>query len=117
MNVRLKGYLRDYAGLIPLSLGLVFLAASFAEIGLTDRPASEVVFLHYSIVAGVNLTGVWSELYFIPLATTLVWVANVVWSWRLHPNERELARILSWVSCCVGAGIWWGVHLLLVFNG
>lgn len=117
MSIRLKRYLHDYRVLIPGLTGLAFLVASFIEIVLTNHPASEVVFLHYSVVAGVNVTGVWSQLYLIPGVGLVLWFIDMVWALRLYVEERELACILCSVGCVMGIGVWWGVHLLLVFNG
>lgn len=117
MHIRFKGYFRDSRVLAMLFAGSAFLIGSCLEIALANRPAAEVVFLHYSVVAGVSVTGVWSELYLIPVVAGLLWIGDIVWSWRVHAEERALAYLVLLVGLGLLAGMWWGVHLLLVFNG
>lgn len=117
MHIRSKGYLRDSRVLAMLLGGGACLIGSCVEIALANRPAAEVVFLHYSVVAGVSVTGVWSELYLIPVVAAVLWVGNIVWSRRVHTEERALAYLVLLVGCGLLAGMWWGIHLLLVFNG
>lgn len=117
MRIRSKEYIRDFRAFLLALGGFGCLIGSCVEIAVANRPAAEVIFLHYSVVAGVSVTGVWSELYFIPAIGGLFWLIDLFWSWRVYSEERALAYVLAATGFLAMAGMWWGMHLLLVFNG
>jgi hypothetical protein len=117
MNVYLKAFFRDPTNGISLVLSLVFLVAGFLEIFFAHHPLSEVVFLRYSVVSGVTMTGTWGQLYFLPLIAFGFYILNTMLAVRLYRVHVMESRLLCIVHGLVAIGTWWGIHCILVFNG
>ena len=117
MTIKTKAFFRDITVSIPFIISFLLLIGAVSEIAITNRPSSEVIFLHYSVVAGVSITGMWSDLYVVPLIAVMFGILNCLWSWRAFPDRAPISRLLAWITVAIMAGVWWGIHLLLVFNG
>ncbi len=117
MNVYLKAFFRDLTNVISLLLSLGFLIAGFLEIFFARHPSSEVVFLRYSVVSGVTMTGAWGQLYILPAAAFGFYVVTTSIVARLYRVNVMGARLLGVVSSLVSLGVWWGIHCILIFNG
>ncbi len=117
MIIKTKAFFRDLTISVPFISGFLLLIGMVSEIAVANRPSSEVIFLHYSVVAGVSITGMWSELYVVPLIAGIFCVFNYIFAWHAFSDRAPVSRILAWVTLVMTIGTWWGIHLLLVFNG
>jgi hypothetical protein len=111
-----KAFLRDYYTSSLVVIGLVATLLGLVEIVRFQRPPTEVVFLHVSLIAGVNITGVWRDLFLFPVGMFIAWCGSTCWAYYLHRTNLIIARILLTVTACVALAMWWGIHMLLFFN-
>ncbi len=114
--MRFKAFLRDYYTSSLAVVGLIITLLGCIEILRFQRPPTEVVFLHVSLIAGVNITGVWRDLFFFPVGMFITWCVSSVWAYYVHRNDVIVARLLLIINLCVAIGMWWGIHMLLFFN-
>lgn len=98
-------------------LSLVALGGSMIQTVQTIHPGTGLIFLHLNIISGVNLTGVWWQLYIIPLVAFLVWLVNLFLVVRSYRSDVVAARLLGLASLVMTLGMWWGIYLLLGVNG
>ena len=77
-------------------LGLSFLINLFAWgwLLLYIRPQEAPIFLHYNVLFGVDLTGMWYEVFFLPLAGFLIIVTNSLLAWILYKKDRFAGYVL-----------------------
>ncbi len=107
---------RDVLAIVPLIVGTGLTAFIWLEAFITIRPTTAVVFLHRSILSGVTLTGEWWQLFFVPLAATMLWLTEVILSFVFHAHNKTLIRLLLTVGCGALLGWWWGFHRILLIN-
>jgi hypothetical protein len=112
-----KAIIRDPWVVTSQFLGLAALAGSIAQTAQTIHPGTGLIFLHLNIISGVNLTGVWWQLYLIPLVGFLVWLIDLFLLVRMYRSDVVASRLLGLTSLIMTLGMWWGVHLLLGVNG
>jgi hypothetical protein len=89
-----KIYLRDRwimgASLVSMALQLGMWVYVVQHI----TPFKERIFLHYSILSGIDLIDSWWKMYYFPLAGLLVLIGNTVFSALVYPSDKILSRLL-----------------------
>lgn len=57
--------------------------------------STKQVFLHYTVIFGVDLLGDWQKLLYLPICGVLVLLLNFVLSALWYGDDRLLARVLA----------------------
>ena len=94
----LKLYLRDRwilgPGLAAVGiLGLLW-GYTFRRLG----PTPQSVFLHYTVVFGVDWVGSWWQLWLLPGFGTVIFLLNYLVGWFVYSQEKLAARALTVVT-------------------
>lgn len=79
---------------IFLLVSILLCAASFGLILWKIPPTENTVFLHYNVYFGVDRTGNWRDIFWLPGSGAAILVLNaafVLWSKRMDPFIRRLA--------------------------
>lgn len=87
-------YFRHPFTLIALSAGLALNLASWFWL-VWNISRGEQVFLHYTILFGIDEVGQWGRMFFVPLAGLGILAANSALSWLLFQRERFMAQALQ----------------------
>lgn len=88
-------YIRDRWIYLP-GLGVLLLTVFIWWYILSRvHPTSDQVFLHYTIIFGVDLIGPWREILTPALSGLVITIVNFVVSWFIYSNNKLLARLLS----------------------
>lgn len=62
------------------------------------HPTTDQVFLHYTIIFGVDLIGPWSGVLLPAISGLLFVIVNFTISWLIYGSNRFLARLLPLVT-------------------
>lgn len=91
---------------ILLCTNALFLSASFLVLGYFIRPSENLFILHYNVYFGVEIQGVWWQVFILPLAGGLFFSGHLIFARRFY---RKLERIASYLmlfgSCLISVGI------------
>lgn len=89
-----KLFIRDRWVYVPLAL--VFFVQGFCwwYTVVHVRPTNEQIFLHYTIVFGVDLVGEWWKMYIIPFSGLLTLIVNSLVAFFMYGSEKVMARML-----------------------
>lgn len=105
-------YLRDWWIFTPtvvLGVGLLVIWwYTFSHLSPTAQP----LFLHYTVVFGVDWVGEWWKLWLLPLFATAVAAVNWAASWALYGREKLAARVLLVLTVLLEAGALAGLFVL-----
>jgi hypothetical protein len=78
------------------------------------RPQSELIFLHYNVLFGVDLIGPWYQVLSIPIIGVCILLVNAGLGWFFFGKDKFIAYIMNAVT--VLAHVFLGIAaLLLVF--
>ncbi|MFH1790311.1 MAG: hypothetical protein ABH832_04575 [bacterium] len=109
-------YLRDLWILIPLILVAVCQLLAWYFVGSNIKPSMEQVFLHYNIVFGVDLVGVWWRIYLLPFGGLFVILLNYAISYYIYKSEKFLARLLAFWALFFNVFLTIAVYLIVRLN-
>lgn len=84
-----------------LSANILFLSASFLMLGYFVRPSEDLFILHYNVYFGVEIQGVWWQVFILPLANMLFFLGHLFFAWRFYGKSERIASYLmllgSWL--------------------
>lgn len=98
MMYPLKLYVRDRWIGLPFLVTILLVFFSFWYAVAKIHPSSEQIFLHYSILFGVDLIGEWWKVWFIPIAGLGAALVNGILSYLFYNNNKFLARFIAIVT-------------------
>lgn len=81
------------------------------------HPTSEQVFLHYTIIFGVDLIGPWRGILLPVISGFVIAVVNFTASWLIYGNSRFLARLLPVATLVLHIFLLLSAVLLVGING
>lgn len=58
-------------------------------------PRPDAIFLHYNILFGVDLLGVWTQIFSVPLAGAAILIINFFLGWILHGQDKLASYLLN----------------------
>lgn len=62
------------------------------------QPSDEQIFLHYNIIFGIDLVGVWWKILYLPIIGGIMFLFNFLLSYFFYNFDRFLARLLAaWI--------------------
>lgn len=60
---------------------------------------SDILFLHYNIIFGVDLIGAWWRILFLPLAGLFILLANFLAAIFCYNKDKIVSRFLTTFAC------------------
>lgn len=112
----LKLYFKYWPNLIMLLLSLAVNLFVWFWLVFRIRPQSELIFLHYNILFGVDYIGEWWRVYFMPLTGLLIFILNFVVGWALFHKDKFVSIILNAVNLMCQVLILVASALLIFLN-
>lgn len=77
-----------------LSANVLFLCASFLVLGYFIRPSENLFILHYNVYFGVEIQGIWWQVFILPLAGTLFFFGHLFFAGRFYKKSERIASYL-----------------------
>ncbi|MFZ2300161.1 MAG: hypothetical protein WAW00_03440 [Candidatus Moraniibacteriota bacterium] len=85
---------------------LVFVCASFGTLGYFIRPTENLLVLHYNVYFGVEIQGLWWQLFMLPVAGMLFFGGHSVFAHSFYvKSERIAAYLMLFGAGLLNAGI------------
>lgn len=91
-------YIRRTSIIIPLGLSVVLNLLIWFWLLIQLPPTSDTVFLHYTMLFGVDLIGVWWKLLLIPISGVLILLCNFLIGWVTASQDKFVGELLMAVS-------------------
>lgn len=105
--------------LVKISLILSTLAnlVAWLVLWLVPRPVDGgQVFLHYTVIFGIDKIGQYRELFAIPVWGTVILIANLLIAWFVFPRAAAMAEFLVLATVFVELGTVMAAVLLYLSN-
>lgn len=103
--------------LIPTVVALVFNAAIWALLFWQLPPTDATLLLHYNVYFGVDLSGAWNQLLWLPGSGLVIIVLNAVIAVSQRQVDRFMVSILSTCSALYQAMLLGALLLIVLLNG
>lgn len=78
----------------PLAISGLLNLIAWLYLGLAIKPRPEVIFLHYTVHFGVDLSGPWSQIFFLPLLGLILILINFVMAYFVYDQNKNLSRLI-----------------------
>ncbi|MEI8096534.1 MAG: hypothetical protein WCG73_00285 [Candidatus Moraniibacteriota bacterium] len=89
-----------------LGVNTFFCLVSFGILGYFIRPTENILVLHYNVYFGVDIQGIWWQLYMLPVAGILFFFGHLFFSYRFYQKyERIAAYLMLFSSSLINIGI------------
>ena len=72
----------------------LFICASFLILGYFIRPTDTLLVLHYNVYFGVEIQGIWWQIFILPIASLLFFLGHLWFAGRLYGNAERIAAYL-----------------------
>lgn len=84
-----------------LGANILFICASFLVLGYFIRPSENLFILHYNVYFGVEIQGIWWQVFILPLAGALFFCGHLFFAFRFYGKSERIASYLmlfgSWL--------------------
>lgn len=84
-----------------LSANVLFICASFGTLGYFIRPTESLLVLHYNVYFGVEIQGLWWQVFMLPVAGMLFIYGHIFFAHRFYVKSERIAAYLM----LFGAGL------------
>lgn len=91
----LKVFLKDYWVNIPLGTAIFTNILMWIYIFLKLSKKSDMLFLHYNVIFGVDLVGEWWRILFLPIGGLLIIILNFILALYCYNQDRLISRFLT----------------------
>ncbi|HPV70289.1 MAG TPA: hypothetical protein PKY08_00060 [Candidatus Magasanikbacteria bacterium] len=116
-RISLKLFIKDKIILILISLNLLAVLSLFFYLFFSFKNfSSPTVFLHYTVHLGVDLIGTKAQIYSLPLGGFLVVLFNSFLSYLLYLNQKDLSRLMMFVTLIIQFLLWISGIFLVFIN-
>jgi hypothetical protein len=113
----IKLYARHPATILLVSASVLANIAVWLWIGLQIPPTDELVFLHYTILFGVDTTGQWADLFAVPFGGFAAILINAAIGWIFFQRDKYIAHVLNAIALAVQLFLFAAAVLLVTLNG
>ena len=62
------------------------------------HPTGEQIFLHYNIIFGVDLIGVWWKMYLLPAVSFFIILVDFLISYLYYRHNRFISRLMAFTA-------------------
>ncbi len=112
----IKLYIKHLPNLVVLILAFLTNIASWVWLLLQIKPQEGLIFLHYNILFGVDLVGVWWKVLYLPIGGLLILLINTTLGWWLFGKDKFFTYLLNVVSLFCQVFVLIAVSLLVFLN-
>lgn len=112
----LKLYLKQTPNMVLLGLSLVLNLAIWGWLLYNIRFQEDAVFLHYTILFGVDLTGSWYKVYSMPFLGLCLLFLNALMGWVVYDKDELVAFIMNGVTAIVHVFLLIAASILVFLN-
>ena len=109
-------FLRKKPILILLFCAILLHIAVWGWLAYYIRPQEAHIFLHYNVLFGVDLTGPWYYVFFLPIAGAVMLIVNTLLAWLLYNKDRFASYLLLFVSIVAHIFLFIDATLLTFLN-
>lgn len=109
-------YIRDRWVYIPGLSVLVLIAFTWWYIVSRVHPTTDQVFLHYTIIFGVDLIGPWRGILLPAISELVIAGINFLVSWLVYGTSRFLGRLLPLATVVLAIFLLLSAVLLVGIN-
>lgn len=113
----LRLFLKRLPILLPLGFGLLLNMAAWVWLGFTILPLKEEqIFLHYTILFGVDLVGPPKDILFLPFFGFGILLINGGLGWLAFSKDRLISYMLAIAACLCQIFLGIAAALLIFLN-
>lgn len=112
----IKLYFKRPANLIPLVASVALNLFTWGWLLFYIRKQTDPVFLHYTVLFGVDYTGDWYQVFVVPFAGLFVLVLNMILGWILFHKDDFAGYVLNAVGLLVQIILLVTAVLLVLLN-
>ena len=109
-------YIKYQPNMIMMSVALAMNLAMWGWLMFHIHPQSDQLFLHYTILFGVDLIGSWNKIFFLPISGFLIIVVNALIGWLMFKSDKFFAQILNAVALFCQVLLLIGTWLVVYLN-
>lgn len=89
-----------------IGVNAFFILASCGILGYFIRPADGLIVLHYNVYFGVEIQGVWWQVFILPIASALFLSAHLFLARHFYGiSERIAAYLMLFGACLMSIGV------------
>lgn len=112
----LKLYLRTLPHSIMLGLSVLFWLIGLLWLWWNIGPQEDMLFLHYTVLFGIDATGPWYQVFFGPVLGLCVFICNSIFSWYFFDKELLMSYLFNVVNLLVQLSLCIVAFLLVFLN-
>lgn len=91
---------------VLLVINVVFLCASFLVLRYFIQPTESLFILHYNVYFGVEIQGIWWQVFILPFVGVLFFFSHLFFAYRFYrKSERIAAYLMLFGSWLISIGI------------
>jgi len=94
----IKLYFKNHFNFIASVLSILLNLITWVWLAAQIRPQTELIFLHYNILFGVDYVGEWYKVYYVPLTGWLIIIFNFLLGWFFFSRDKFIAILLNIVN-------------------
>lgn len=99
-------FFRNIIVRVLIGVNILFCLISFGLLAYFVRPTENILVLHYNVYFGVDIQGVWWQLYMLPVAGVLFFLGHLFFAYRFYQKyERIAAYLMLFGSGLLNIGI------------
>lgn len=83
---------------VLIGVNIFFCLVSFGLLAYFVRPTENILVLHYNVYFGVDIQGVWWQLYMLPVAGILFFLGHLFLAYRFYQKYERIAAYLMLFS-------------------
>jgi hypothetical protein len=98
LSSEIRLFLKDRFAMALISISFVLVLFSAGYVFWYIRPTDAQIFLHYSVLFGVDRVGKWWEVYRIPATGLGIFVTNTLLALAVYRQNNAMAYVLLLMS-------------------
>lgn len=112
----LKLYLRSLPVALLSGSALVLNIFSWLWLWIQIPRGVDQLFLHYSILFGVDFIGTRTQIFYVPLLGLVIWIVNTFAGWILYRKDNFMSHVLNFVNLLCQIFVVIATFLLVFLN-
>lgn len=112
----IKLYFKRPANSIPIIISVAVNLFIWGWLLYYIRKQADPVFLHYTVLFGVDYTGEWYQVFTVPLGGLFVFAVNLILGWILFQKDDFAGYLLNAVSAFIQIILLATAVLLVLLN-
>jgi hypothetical protein len=89
-----------------IGVNVLLIGVSFGILGYFIRPTENILVLHYNVYFGVDIQGIWWQVFMLPVASLLFFGSHLFFAYRFYAtSERVAAYLMLFGAALLGIGI------------